>query len=115
MVEGSEKKLQFKDWKPALEDLKAKGDLVSYDAHSHPLTKNEDGTYDVGQAEPSEGDKGNVVGNAPNVVLGYGINETTAPVTFPRQIGFFNKNGLIHSAPIDFKDFKNVVNRINKK
>jgi hypothetical protein len=122
-VEGSEGEIGPQDWLPAINDLKDKGDLVSYDAHTHPLEKDKDGSVTaVGLAQPSGTDIDNTVGNQPNVVLGY-KQQITAPSSntiggtstssFVRQIGFFNSKGQIGSS-IDFSSYKNAVKKINK-
>jgi hypothetical protein len=123
MVEGTKDNISSEAWEPAVDDLRNKGDMVAYDVHTHPLEKDASGKVTAyGLAEPSGTDKSNVVGNQPNVVLGYG-QKITQPsgnviggspiIEFPRQIGFFNSSGLI-AKPIDFANFSYVVKRINK-
>ena len=123
IVEGSAGEINGNDWKPAVDDLRNKGDLVAYDAHTHPLEKDGNGNVvSYGVAEPSGTDKNNIVGSQPSVVLGYRQQITqpssntiggSATVSFPRQIGFFRASGLI-AQPIDFSTFKRAVNKINK-
>jgi hypothetical protein len=122
-VQGTKDEIDSKSWKPAVDDLRNKGDMVAYDVHTHPLEKDASGNVTaIGLAEPSGTDQSNVVGSQPNVVLGYGQKITqpgsnviggTPTVTFPRQIGFYNSNRVLGKS-IDFSTFSNTVKRINK-
>jgi RHS repeat-associated protein len=123
IVEGTQGEINQENWAEARDDLRAQGDKIAYDAHTHPLMKNESGDIiGYGKAEPSTTDKNNTVGNQPNVVLGYKheygnlpSNQIggTLPNIYTRQIGFYNKTGGI--LDISFTKFSNAVNKINKK
>ncbi|MDL2231893.1 RHS repeat-associated core domain-containing protein, partial [Porphyromonadaceae bacterium OttesenSCG-928-L07] len=114
-VEGTSDHISTEAWQPAIDDLREKGDKVSYDVHTHTKGGGDN-------AQPSETDRANIVGNQPNVVLGYkvhgGPNHNTiggVPViNHVRQIGFFNSTGLIAPA-VDFSTYKRAVKIINKK
>jgi RHS repeat-associated protein len=122
VVEGTQGEISQENWAEARDDLRAQGDKIAYDVHTHPLVKNESGDIiGYGKAEPSITDKNNTVGNQPNVVLGYKheygnlpSNQIggTLPNVYTRQIGFYNKNGSI--VDISFTKFTNTVNKINK-
>ena len=125
MVSGKEKEIGSDEWKPAISSIVEQGDLVSYDVHTHPKPKYEQGDKEIPfNNMPSGTDKMNTVGNQPNVVLGYFYQETRntnilgsgqTDVSFHRSICFYNKNGAINSEEIRFSDFKSAVKRINKE
>jgi hypothetical protein len=122
MVEGTKGEIETKDWLPAIEDLLRKQDYVAYDVHTHPRPDYDGGTDVPFNNAPSTTDKDNIVGNKPNVVLGYYYTIRHDPnkigglpeVIYDRYIGFFNKNGLINTDNIKFSDFKSAVLKINK-
>jgi hypothetical protein len=121
-VEGTEGEVGAKENGEAKRDLVAQGDLFSYDAHTHPLTKDADGNItQVGSPLPSGTDKSGTLGNTINIVLGYTQSTTPPPpntigvsgtVVTTRTVGFYNSGGSIIT--IKFDDFKDAVKRINK-
>ncbi len=121
-VEGTEGEVGAKENGEAKRDLVAQGDLFSYDAHTHPLTKDADGNItEVGSPLPSGTDKSSTLGNTINMVLGYAQSTTPPPpntigvsgtVVTTRTVGFYNSGGSIIT--IKFDDFKDAVKRINK-
>ncbi len=125
MVSGRETEIGPDEWKPAVSSIVEQGDLVSYDVHTHPKPKYEQGSQTIPfNNMPSETDQMNTVGNQPNVVLGYYFQETRNVNTFGsgqtdvslhRSICFYNKNGAINSEEIRFSDFKSAVKKINKE
>lgn len=125
MVSGRETEIGPDEWKPAVSSIVEQGDLVSYDVHTHPKPKYEQGSQTIPfNNMPSETDQMNTVGNQPSVVLGYYFQETRNVNTFGsgqtdvslhRSICFYNKNGAINSEEIRFSDFKSAVKKINKE
>jgi hypothetical protein len=120
-VEGSEGKINSQQTASARVDLKEKGDVPSYDAHTHPNEKDKDGNFtSIGAPTPSEADKKGSQ-TTPNLVLGYTQTVTPPPsgtiggsstVQTNRTVGFYNSGGSIIT--IKFDDFKNTIKRINK-
>ena len=124
MVEGSEGSIK-KEWKAAQDDITSKGDLKSYDVHTHPIERDQDGKIiNVGTPSPSGTDMSNASVNHPDAVLGYiqvippAISGQMGGERVPqeiKQIGFYNSNGsLTGPTGIKFDDFKSAVNKINK-
>jgi hypothetical protein len=121
-VEGVEGKVESKEIMDARRDLVAQGDLFSYDAHTHPLEKDQNGNIvNVGSPNPSQTDKDGS-DTRPNIVLGYTQTALPPPpgqiggsgtVETNKTIGFYNAGGTIIT--IKFNDFKDAVRRINKK
>ncbi len=120
-VEGSEGKVENKEIMDARKDLVAQGDLFNYDAHTHPLEKDQNGNIvNVGTPNPSQADMSGS-DTRPNIVLGYTQTVTPPPagqiggsgtVETKRTIGFYNSGGTIIT--IKFNDFKDAVKKINK-
>jgi hypothetical protein len=121
IVEGKEKQIE-KEWEPARKDLANQGDTPGYDVHVHPLALDK-GEY--GLPKPSDTDMKNILGNQPNVVLGYDertVDDSGTSATssygkeikkeYIKQIGFFNSKGNI-AKPMDFIEFKDVTKKIN--
>jgi len=124
-VEGNSGEVSSEDWNKIKSDLLENGDLISYDVHTHPLTKDKNGNVTaIGLPKPSETDKNNIVGNQSNVVLGYreiikplpsGQIGGTPEREYRPSIGFYNASGLIHKEnAIDFSTYKKAIKRINK-
>jgi len=120
-VEGSEGKVENKEIMDARKDLVAQGDLFNYDAHTHPLEKDQNGNIvNVGTPNPSQADMSGS-DTRPNIVLGYTQTVTPPPagqtggsgtVETKRTIGFYNSGGTIIT--IKFNDFKDAVKKMNK-
>ena len=116
MVSGRETEIGPDEWKPAVSSIVEQGDLASYDVHTHPKPKYEQGSQTIPfNNMPSETDQMNTVGNQPSVVLGYYFQEIRnlntfgsgqTDVSLHRSICFYNKNGAINSEEIRFSDFK---------
>ena len=125
MASGRETEIGPDEWKPAVSSIVEQGDLVSYDVHTHPKPKYEQGSQTIPfNNMPSETDQMNTVGNQPSVVLGYYFQEIRNLNTFGsgqtdislhRSICFYNKNGAINLEEIRFSDFKSAVKKINKE
>jgi hypothetical protein len=124
-VEGDSRNIDDDAWNIAKADLRSKGDLISYDVHTHLLKKDDNGSViGIGLPRPSETDKNYVVGNQPSVVLGQkevikplpnGQIGGTPEVEYKPAIGFYNSRGLINGSTIEFSDYKRAVNKINKQ
>jgi hypothetical protein len=124
-VEGTAGTVDNEAWNVAKADLRGKGDLISYDIHTHPLKKDGNGNVvAIGLPEPSGTDKANVVGNQPNVVLGQ--TEVIKPLPsgqiggtpereYKPTIGFYNSDGPIGGSPVNFATYKRAVSKINKQ
>lgn len=120
-VEGAEGEVQNKQIMEARQDLVAQGDLFSYDAHTHPLEKDQNGNIvNVGAPNPSQADMSGS-DTRPNIVLGYTQHVIPPPsgqiggsgtVETTRTVGFYNASGTIIT--IKFNDFKDAVKKINK-
>lgn len=120
-VEGTKDEIPTIEKSKAKQNIKDQGDLMHYDIHSHPNTKDEYGEFkDIGVATPSEGDES---GNrkAPDIILGYQQKIIAKPagqiggrdsVETNKTIGFYNSDGSI--ATINYKEFKDTVKKINK-
>jgi hypothetical protein len=122
MVEGTEEDINAEAWMPAIDDLRDKKDYVAYDVHTHPKPDYNGGADVPYNNIPSGTDTDNIVGNKPNVVLGYYYTERPVSNQFgglpeikhDRYIGFFNKNGLLNTENIPFSSFKRAATKINK-
>jgi hypothetical protein len=121
-VEGSEGEITGTQSTEARRDLFDKGDLFSYDVHTHPNEKNSSGELiSIGTAIPSETDKtGSDI--RINIVLGYSKRIIPPPsntiggsstVEASRTIGFYNSSGSVST--MSFSDFSKIVGKINKK
>ena len=120
-VEGSEGEVNSKQIGAARSDLVAQGDLFDYDAHTHPLEKDNAGNIvSVGTPTPSQADMDGS-STRPNIVLGYTQSVTPPPantiggtgtVQTNRTIGFYNKAGSITTT--GFNNFMNAIKKINK-
>jgi RHS repeat-associated protein len=125
IITGDSESIKAHQWAPAKDEITAQGELVQYDAHTHPLGKDADGNINsVGTPNPSSADMGGAVGDKKYVVLGYiqtvipppsGQIGGTGEVKTDRAIGFYNSKGALQSQdnPIKFSDFQNAVKKIN--
>ncbi len=107
VVTGSEaRKIGSKDWLPAQEELRKKGDKTASDAHLHPLHYDKNGILtSYGVPKPSDTDKEDVKGNSqPSMVLGFTENVKPLPPgqiggvpdkEYSPTVGFFNSTGSI--------------------
>ena len=122
IVKGNERFIDGNAWLPAVDDLRDRGDYVAYDVHTHPKPRYDGGLEIPFNNLPSDTDLKNIVGDQPNVVLGYNFTTSQSAnqiggnpiVTYDRFIRFFDKNGSINSEKHKFSDFKRSVNKINK-
>ena len=122
IVKGNERFIDGNAWLPAVDDLRDRGDYVAYDVHTHPKPRYDGGLEIPFNNLPSDTDLKNIVGDQPNVVLGYNFTTSQSAnqiggnpiVTYDRFIRFFDKNGYINSEKHKFSDFKRSVNKINK-
>ncbi|MDR1847688.1 MAG: RHS repeat-associated core domain-containing protein [Bacteroidales bacterium] len=119
IVTGNRTFITSAQWQPAIDEIGGYGN-VAYTIHSHPLNHTPDGSK-YGESTPSPEDKTHVVGQSGiNVVLGYyrsllghGTNYGGTP-KLQKRIGFYNKDGLIVTPPMQFRDFKDAIRRIHK-
>jgi proteasome lid subunit RPN8/RPN11 len=121
IVEGSEDTVGSSQILKAAEDLVAKGDLVSYDVHTHPRGLPTDSNY--GLASGSATDLANVVGSEPNIVLGYKqVQEyTSSNVIGPgptyrmeKHIRYFNRGGDMYESFL-FSEYCRSIRKINEQ
>ncbi|MGN7724011.1 RHS repeat-associated core domain-containing protein, partial [Chitinophaga sp. 22620] len=119
-VEGTEGQVPASKIIEAKQDLVAQGDLLSYDAHTHPNGTDSQGNQTIGTPNPSEADKTGV-GSRIGVVLGYeqkitpppsGTIGGTSTSVNVRTVGFHNSSGTINT--IRFSDLKDIIKRISK-
>jgi hypothetical protein len=121
-VEGTEGEVNHPQVAEAKKDLVAQGDRMAYDVHTHPNTKDQEGTViEVGAPTPSVTDMNGTLGSTVNVVLGYTQTVITPPsnqiggsstVETNRTVGFYNSSGSIIT--IGFNDFENAVKKISR-
>ncbi|MGX7668863.1 DUF6443 domain-containing protein [Flavobacterium pedocola] len=120
------------------DELAEAGKTSSYDVHTHPNGTDANGEIvDVGAPNPSgtigaDGTGTKDIGSygkdgpndSPSVVLGYDVTKTTTTsqiggttrtdTTVTRKIGFYNGSGQV-GQPVNYKDFKKAVDKINNQ
>ena len=128
IVEGKSGTIGKSEWDDAQQDLASK---TSYDVHTHPNTKDENGKITkYGSSSPSTGKGGdteNLAGNnEPSMVLGYrqtqetvstgaGAGQSETRMAYPKTIGIYNESGRINTEEVDYNQFKNAVKTINNE
>lgn len=118
IVEGSPARINNEQWKPAISDITSKGDRVSYDVHSHPYEETKT------TSKASDDDLLKIIGNRPNIVLGYYSmqnpkqpDQAGMPATFRlvKEIRFFDHSGNIGGEKAaNFPIFVSAMRKINK-